>query len=172
MNRLIKVLFVLSLSASCLGAMPADYEEFKKERQRHIEASNMLFQSGDPARQEKGFGILEAEYNAGSAFSGGKLGWAYQKGLGVEANLDKALELYLFAAKEGMTYWQYLLAHAYQMGYLGFNTDDERSIYWLNYEPKVHLDKYECWVAYYYEKDFFPMNRVVYQSNKALCEKS
>ncbi|WP_049721432.1 SEL1-like repeat protein [Gilvimarinus polysaccharolyticus] len=128
------------------------------EETEHVRASKLLFNSDDKNDHAEGFAILHSEYEKGSAYSAGKIGWAYQKGLSVDADLDKALELYDFAARRGMTYWQYMLAHAYEMGYLGLEKSDEQRDYWLSYKPKVHIDIYECWVEYYYSKGFYPEN--------------
>jgi len=124
----------------------------------HQLASIQLFSSENPEEMKLGFKHLESEYKNGSAYSAGKLGWAYQDGLGTEKNLKKAKELYEYAAKHGMTYWQYLLAHAYEKGYLGYQVDLEKSKYWLEFEPKIHIDHYECWVVNYYNNGIFPKN--------------
>jgi TPR repeat protein len=122
----------------------------------HVLASLRVFKSEDPRQQRLGFRRLEREYEEGSAYAAGKLGWAYQRGLGVEPDLDRAVELYTEAASRGMTYWQYLLAHAYEEGYFGLEPDPERAAHWLNMKPKIHLARYECWVANYYSDGTFP----------------
>jgi len=136
----------------------------------HMLASLRLFQSKDNIEQRLGFSYLESEYEEGSAYSAGKLGWAYQRGLGVEPNLLKAIELYEYAALRGMTYWQFLLAHAYEKGYLGFEVDEEKAKYWFILEPKVHSAKYECWVANYYRDGTFPTNNMMLNFYQAKCE--
>ena len=114
----------------------------------HMVASIGVFQSDDPERQRQGFEHLQSEFSdTGSAYAAGKMGWAYQKGLGVEQDIGRALELYNLAAERGMTYWQYLLAHAYERGYLGLDVDNERAEHWRNFKPKVHIASYECWIA-------------------------
>lgn len=138
----------------------------------HILASLRLFHTDDPSLQRLGFTALEHEYEVGSAFSAGKLGWAYQKGLGVDPDRDKALELYEYAAKRGMTYWQYLLAHAYEMGYLGLEPDLEKTAYWVSYKPKVHVALYECWVASYYADGTFPMNEELRARYQTVCDET
>ena len=136
----------------------------------HRLASIELFKSTDFQEQTKGFKTIEAEYKAGSAFAAGKLGWAYQKGLGVKPNLEKALELYHYAANAGMTYWQFLLAHAYEQGYLNLKKDLTKSQHWLNFKPKVHFARYECWVATFYEDGTFPANDKVYKKFSEQCK--
>ncbi len=139
----------------------------------HIVASIDVFQSGDPLRERAGFEYLEKERTEiGSAYAAGKVGWAYQRGLGVEQDLDKALELYQYAAEHGMTYWQYLLAHAYERGYLGLEIDEERSEYWLRFKPKIHVDLYECWVAIYYENGTFPKNEALRVKYQEICDET
>lgn len=138
----------------------------------HILASLRLFNTDDSDLQNKGFDALEQEYKDGSAYSAGKLGWAYQKGLGVEPNLDKALELYEYAAESGMTYWQYLLAHAFEKGYLGLDIDKDRSDYWLKFKPKVHIAQYECWVAIYYADGTFPENEALRAKYQKICDET
>lgn len=139
---------------------------------RHILASIRLFSSDNPSLQRLGFEALEDEYLEGSAYAGGKLGWAYQRGLGVEPNQEKALELYNMAAKAGGTYWQYLLAHAYEMGYLGLEPDAEMSTYWLEYEPKIHYATYECWVTTYYKDGIFPQSNELHARYSGSCEEA
>lgn len=136
----------------------------------HMLASIRLFALDDPHQQELGFRRLEAEYEDGSAYAAGKLGWAYQRGLVVEPDLERAIELYEEAARSGMTYWQFLLAHAHEQGYLGFTPSEEQALYWLNMQPKTHIAKYECWVANYYRDGIFPRNDEQLARHEALCE--
>ena len=137
---------------------------------QHNLASLQLFRTDDPALHVRGVEQLSAEYENGSAFAAGKLGWAYQLGLGVEADLDRALTLYLHAARQGMTYWQYLLAHAHEQGYLGLALDPEYTDYWLAYELKVHYGVYECWVAHYYDMGIFPDNAEIEAEFRERCD--
>ena len=89
----------------------------------HMLASLRVFHSDDPAIQREGFLTLQQEADHGSAYSAGKLGWAFALGRGTEKNEQRALEQYFIAAKAGMTYWQFLLAHAYEQGYYGLPID-------------------------------------------------
>lgn len=136
----------------------------------HQIASYNLFQGNDKEKKNLGFKYLQKEYERGSAYSAGKLGWAYQEGLGTEKNLQKAKELYEFAAKHGMTYWQFLLAHAYEKGYLEYQVDLVKSKYWLEYEPKVHIDHYECWVSYYYNVGIYPEDNLELNKYQEKCD--
>ncbi len=143
------------------------------ENAAHMVASIDVFQSGNPIQQREGFEYLEKERTeTGSAYAAGKVGWAYQQGFGVEQDLDKALKLYQYAAEHGMTYWQYLLAHAYEKGYLGLEIDEERSEYWLNFKPKIHVALYECWVAIYYEDGTFPRNEELRAKYQKICDET
>ncbi|WP_421711505.1 hypothetical protein [Alcanivorax sp.] len=78
----------------------------------HMLASMKVFQSQNSEDRREGFLYLEQEAKEGSCYSAGKIGWAYQKGLGVEPDIEKAISLYKQAAECGMTYWQILLSHA------------------------------------------------------------
>lgn len=138
----------------------------------HILASLRLFSTDDLSQQQAGSEALEQEYESGSAFAAGKLGWAYQKGLGVEPDGDKALELYKYAALSGMTYWQYLLAHAYEKGYLGLESDPVKAADWVAYKPKVHVALYECWVASYYADGTFPANHALQAVYQKICDET
>jgi TPR repeat protein len=138
----------------------------------HILASLRLFETDDPSLQRLGFEELEQEYKSGSAFAAGKLGWAYQKGLGVNPDQDKALEFYEYAAKSGMTYWQYLLAHAYEKGYLGLDVDLEKAAFWKAFKPKIHIALYECWVASYYGDGTFPANDELRTKYQETCDET
>lgn len=113
---------------------------------------------------------MKSEFEKGSAYSAGKLGWAYQKGLGVSPDLEKAKELYEHAAHNGMTYWQFLLAHAYEKGYLGYTKNHRQSQYWRTSQPKVHIDIYECWVHKYYLMKIFPPNAEIQKIYKKRCD--
>lgn len=172
MKLLFLLIFLLSFQvyASDSFTAPSQQEliDARLKQQKHIEASNNLFDK-DPLKQKSAFNYLRQEADSGSAFSSGKLGWAYQLGLGVKADLSKAKELYTFAANSGMTYWQFLLAHAYEQGYLGLPASPERKKYWLTYKPKIHSGLYECWVKNYYEMGIFPANEKAYQLNKNIC---
>ena len=138
---------------------------------RNYLASLRVFDTEDPVLQRMGFEVLEQEFvEGGSAFAAGQIGFAYQKGLGVEPDLEKAVELYEYAAEHGMTYWQYLLAHAYEKGYLGLEVDEERSAFWLAYKPKVHVVIYECFVARYYADGTFPENEELKSKYLKTCE--
>ncbi len=138
----------------------------------HMLASLRVFRVDDPEVQRLGFQVLKKEAESGNAYSAGKLGWAYQRGLGVDKDLSKALELYNTAASQGMTYWQYLLAHAYEKGHLGLELDLERSRYWREFKPKVHIAVYECWVAMYYQDGTFPENERVAVAYQKICDES
>jgi len=136
----------------------------------HQLASIQLFSSDNPEEKKQGFKHLELEYKNGSAYSAGKLGWAYQQGVGTKKDISKAKEFYEFAAKNGMTYWQFLLAHAYKMGYLGYDIDPVKSKYWLDFKPKIHVDSYECWVVNYYNDGIFPKNKKELKLNTKVCD--
>lgn len=139
------------------------------ERARHILASIRLFATEDPKKQVLGFRQLQAEYEAGSAYAAGKLGWAYQKGRGTEADLARALELYEYAASRGMTYWQILLAHAYDEGYFGLSPSPERAAYWRERRPKIHIAIEPCWIASYYRDGTFPADAARVAAYERLC---
>ena len=138
----------------------------------HMLASMQVFKSDNEKEQREGFHFLEKEYESGSAYSAGKLGWAYQRGLGVDRDSEKAIQLYQEAASRGMTYWQFLLAHAYEEGYLGFSVDKEKAKYWIEKKPKIHIAKYECWVANFYDDGIFPKDEEKRNYYDAECSKS
>jgi hypothetical protein len=170
---LILLTCVIFQSASALDfPSQKDIEEHMKKEQMHTEASKKIFQSDNESDQKEGLNYLLKESKEGSAYSTGKIGWAYQMGLGVSKDIDKAKLLYISAAVSGMTYWQYLLAHAYEQGYLGFEKSEQKYQYWLNFQPKVHIAKYECWVANYYEMGIFPENNTIYKNNQKSCNES
>lgn len=137
----------------------------------HMLASMRLFGSSDPDERKLGFAALQQEFETGSCYAAGKLGWAYQRGLAVQPDMKRALSLYEKAADCGMTYWQFLLAHAYDEGYLGLPQDKEKAAYWLKKEPKIHVDKYECWVANYYRDGTFPRSDEKLVHYSAACKK-
>jgi len=71
-----------------------------------------------------------------------------------------------------MTYWQYLLAHAYEKGYLGLAIDEQRANYWRDHKPKVHVALYECWVAIYYADGTFPKNEELRVNYQKVCDET
>ena len=135
----------------------------------HMLASLQVFSSDDPALQREGFLTLQQVANNGSAYSAGQLGWAYALGRGTEKNEQRALEQYFIAAKAGMTYWQFLLAHAYEQGYYGLPIDPDKAKYWREFKPKVHTAKYECQVAQNYERGTFPANEELHKKYLDAC---
>ena len=137
----------------------------------HMLASLKVFHSDNKAEQKAGFSFLEKESESGSCYSTGKVGWAYQKGLGVKPNLDIAVSNYVEAAKCGMTYWQIMLAHSYEQGYLGLSVDLEMASFWKDKEPKIHIASYNCWVASFYKDGYFPGNPTKQSEYQTLCEK-
>jgi TPR repeat protein len=135
----------------------------------HMLASIQVFRSDDPELQREGFLTLKQEADDGSAYSAGKLGWAYALGRGTEKSEKRALEQYFIAAKAGMTYWQFLLAHVYEQGYYGQPVDPERADYWRTYKPKIHIAKYECVIAQDYERGIFPANEQLQKQYMDAC---
>ncbi|MEN3159661.1 tetratricopeptide repeat protein [Alkalimonas sp. NCh-2] len=122
----------------------------------HVLASLRLFYVRDVELQKLGFDYLNDEYLTGSMFAAGKLGEAYQLGLGTDKDLITAINFYQLAAEHGNTNWQYLLAHAYRKGYLGLPKSDANYLFWLNYQPKNHTVNYSCRVSELYRREIFP----------------
>lgn len=155
---------MLRLTAECylggLGGAPKDRKVAKKLLQqaeamgdsgaKHMLSSIRLFWADDPSEQRRGFEGLMDEYLAGSAFAAGKIGYAYHRGLAVEADDAQALRYYEIAAKGGMTRWQLLLSRIYEVGLYGVQPDPEKAKYWREYWPKVHVEVYECVLAVAY----------------------
>lgn len=48
----------------------------------HMVASLKVFNSDDFSKQSEGLVLIRSEAESGSCYSQGKLGWAYQRGLG------------------------------------------------------------------------------------------
>ena len=137
---------------------------------KYVLASINLFGSENPDDWKSGINVLLEEYKAGSFYSAGKIGWAYHLGRGVEKDDKKALELYTSAAQNGMTQWQYLLAHAYEQGYYGLPKDNKMVTYWLNYKPKVHKIEYNCTIYGLYNSGrSFPNNTTAKNKYEQLC---
>jgi TPR repeat protein len=116
----------------------------------HQLASAFIFQPTSAEERSVGVRMLREEYEAGSAFAAGKLGWAYHMGYGVPKDDTLALRFFEEAARGGMTLWQFLLAHVYEQGYYDRAVDAVRSEYWKQYPNKVHVYTYECAVAELY----------------------
>ena len=135
----------------------------------HSLASLQVFATDNRRLQEVGFETLKKEANAGSAYSTGKLGKAYALGRGTKRDPEKALENYFKAARAGMTYWQYLLAHSYEHGYYGLPIDEEQAKYWRELQPKTHYLKYECVIAGDYKLGIFPRDEELLEKFTRAC---
>jgi len=139
----------------------------------HILASMNVFQSENINEQKEGIKFLLMEYDQGSKFSAGKLGWAYNAGLGFDKNIEIAFRYYEVAAKGGMTLWQFLVAHAYEQGYYNKKVDLNKVKYWKEYKPKIHTYTYECALAQLYSGELsFPVNNELKQKYINLCNEN
>lgn len=137
---------------------------------KHEWASLLTFHSLTPEEPAVGARMLQTEYDEGSPFAAGKLGWAYHMGYGVQQDDAKALMLYEYAAQNGMTLWQFLLAHAYEQGYYGLKVDTERAEYWKAFPEKIHTYVYECAVRDLYREGIsFPKRPEVESKYEARC---
>ncbi len=157
----------LRMQAECylrgLGGAPKDRNLAKSllvqsaqlgsEGAAHMLASMRLFESDDPAEQRLGLEVLRKEHENGSAFAAGKIGYAYHKGLVVEASDEIALSYYTEAASGGMTRWQFILSRIYEAGLYGQAVDASLAKYWRDYQPKVHVEVYPCVMAALYQED-------------------
>lgn len=147
--------------------------ELGNSKASHILASANVFFSNDPNDWRAGLAVLEQEYQKGSYYSAGKIGWAHNIGRGTSKDGEKALHFYRIAASGGMTLWQYLLAHSYEQGYYGLEIDSEKTQYWKDYQPKVHTYDYDCAIHHLYSSGrSFPENKEVELEFKNRCESS
>src|SRR4029434_2516036 len=113
MNRILALLLCLLASTPALAA---SYEE-----------AVLLFEDKDYKGARD---IAEAAAKNGDARAMAMLGLFYQKGLGVTADLNKAVEWYARAAEKNEVDAQYALALIYLDGALG-EADTDRGRYWL-----------------------------------------
>src|SRR6185503_16870082 len=114
MNRILALLLCLLASTPALAQ--ASYEE-----------AVLLYEDKDYKGARD---IAEAAANNGDARAMAMLGLFYQKGLGVTADLNKAVDWYAKAADKNEVDAQYSLAEIYLNGDLG-EADMERGRYWL-----------------------------------------
>jgi TPR repeat protein len=63
----------------------------------------------------------------GNAFAQNKLGWMYQKGIGVPQNQNEAVKWYRLAAEQGSALGQFNLGFAYQNG-IGVPQDQKEAV--------------------------------------------
>jgi TPR repeat protein len=114
MNRILALLLCLLASTPALAQ--ASYEE-----------AVLLYEDKDYKGARD---IAEALAKNGDARAMAMLGLFYQKGLGVTADLNKAVDWYAQAAEKNEVDAQYSLAEIYLDGELG-EADAERGRYWL-----------------------------------------
>jgi uncharacterized protein len=114
MNRILALLLCLLASTPALAQ--ASYEE-----------AVLLYEDKDYKGARN---IAEAAAKNGDARAMAMLGLFYQKGLGVTADLNKAVDWYAQAAEKNEVDAQYSLAEIYLDGELG-EADAERGRYWL-----------------------------------------
>src|SRR5262245_8127035 len=113
MNRILALLLYLVASTPVLAA---SYDE-----------AVLLFEEKDYKGARN---IAEQAAKSGEARAMAMLGVLYQKGLGVPADLNKAVEWYAQAAEKKDADAQYSLALIYLDGALG-EADTDRGRYWL-----------------------------------------
>lgn len=116
MKRILAVLLCLFFVGPVLAQAQATYEE-----------AVLLYEDKD---YKGARAIAEAIAKKGDARAMAMLGLFYQKGLGVEADLNKAVEWYADAADKNNIDAQYSLAEIYLSGELG-EADPERGRFWL-----------------------------------------
>jgi uncharacterized protein len=114
MKRILALLFTLLFAAPALAQ--ASYEE-----------AVLLYEDKDYKGARE---IAEAAAKKGDARAMAMLGLFYQKGLGVDADLNKAVDWYARAGEKNDVGAQYSLAEIYLDGALG-EADTDRGRYWL-----------------------------------------
>ncbi len=112
----LKLAFILCLALAGPALAQSSYEE-----------AVSLYEDKD---YEGAREIAEASAKKGDARAMAMLGVLYQKGLGVEADLNKAVDWYAQAAEKNNLGAQYSLAEIYLDGALG-EPDTDRGRYWL-----------------------------------------
>lgn len=120
--------------------------------------------AGEQAKQTKGHSPDES--NAGQGFAQYALGKKYRDGQGVERNIQKAVELFTLAAKQGNSFAAFALGKMYLSNDASLPRDEATALNWITYASERGNQFAQCYLGKLLLKgaDGIPQD-----TNAALC---
>ena len=147
------------------GRLPlSEQKEFKRLKNLVIEEAVKLgqrqqvfhpddIQDDDPAEQAEGEqakqtkGHSPDESNAGQGFAQYALGKKYRDGQGVERNIQKAVELFTLAAKQGNSFAAFALGKMYLSNDASLPRDEATALNWITYASERGNQFAQCYLG-------------------------
>lgn len=142
----------------------SEQKEFKRLKNLVIEEAVKLgqrqqvfhpddIQDDDPAEQAEGEqakqtkGHSPDESNAGQGFAQYALGKKYRDGQGVERNIQKAVELFTLAAKQGNSFAAFALGKMYLSNDASLPRDEATALNWITYASERGNQFAQCYLG-------------------------
>lgn len=142
----------------------SEQKEFKRLKNLVIEEAVKLgqrqqvfhpddIQDDDPAEQAEGEqakqtkGHSSDESNAGQGFAQYALGKKYRDGQGVERNIQKAVELFTLAAKQGNSFAAFALGKMYLSNDASLPRDEATALNWITYASERGNQFAQCYLG-------------------------
>lgn len=100
---------------------------------------------GEQAKQTKGHSPDES--NAGQGFAQYALGKKYRDGQGVERNIQKAVELFTLAAKQGNSFAAFALGKMYLSNDASLPRDEATALNWITYASERGNQFAQCYLG-------------------------
>ena len=101
--------------------------------------------TGEQAKQTKGHSPDES--NAGQGFAQYALGKKYRDGQGVERNIQKAVELFTLAAKQGNSFAAFALGKMYLSNDASLPRDEATALNWITYASERGNQFAQCYLG-------------------------
>lgn len=101
--------------------------------------------AGEQAKQTKGHSPDES--NAGQGFAQYALGKKYRDGQGVERNIQKAVELFTLAAKQGNSFAAFALGKMYLSNDASLPRDEATALNWITYASERGNQFAQCYLG-------------------------
>lgn len=101
--------------------------------------------AGEQAKQTKGHSPDES--NAGQGFAQYALGKKYRDGQGVERNIQKAVELFALAAKQGNSFAAFALGKMYLSNDASLPRDEATALNWITYASERGNQFAQCYLG-------------------------
>lgn len=101
--------------------------------------------AGEQAKQTKGYSPDES--NAGQGFAQYALGKKYRDGQGVERNIQKAVELFTLAAKQGNSFAAFALGKMYLSNDASLPRDEATALNWITYASERGNQFAQCYLG-------------------------
>ena len=93
--------------------------------------NNLGYLLAEDGEADRALPLFQASAEAGDVYGYNNMGYAYQRGIGVEPDIDQAIEWYERAARGGQPNAPINLGFIYRDGDLGLEPDPQRAAFWF-----------------------------------------